>query len=76
MQDQADKHVLIGCLTLVLWGEEFELGGKMWDFREVWREMAQNLEFVSIPKCGHLPHEEKPEIVTQELLRFLEPWKG
>lgn len=73
-QDEEDKDVLIGCPTLVLWGEDFAIGGKMWDFREVWHGMAKRPEFVSIPQCGHLPHEEKPEIVNRELLRFLEPW--
>jgi pimeloyl-ACP methyl ester carboxylesterase len=43
----------------------------MWDFREIWREMARNPEYISIPQCGHLPHEEKPERVNAELLRFL-----
>jgi hypothetical protein len=31
-QDEDDKDTLIGCPTLVLRGEEFESGGKMWDF--------------------------------------------
>ena len=75
-QDEADKDVLISCPTLVLWGEEFAAGGKMWDFREIWQGMAANPEFVAIPRCGHLPHEERPEVVNEALLRFLEPWKG
>jgi pimeloyl-ACP methyl ester carboxylesterase len=43
----------------------------MWDFREIWTKMPTPVEFVSIPECGHHPHEEKPEIVNRELLRFL-----
>ncbi len=39
-QDEADKETLIQCPTLALWGEDFALGGKMWDFREVWSKMA------------------------------------
>jgi haloacetate dehalogenase len=73
-QDQADQDKLIECPTLALWGEDFESGGKMWNFREIWSEMAKNVSFVSIPQCGHLPHEEKPDIVNRELLKFLEPW--
>ncbi len=73
-QDEQDKDVLISCPTLVLWGEDFDLGGKMWDFREIWRTMAQHPTFVSIPQCGHLPHEEKPEVVNEELIKFLEPY--
>ena len=75
-QDEADKDHLIECPTLVLWGEDFELGGKMWNFREIWHEMATNPEFVSLPQCGHLPHEEKPERVNEELFRFLESWRS
>ena len=77
-QDEEDKDVLIQCPTLVLWGEDFALGGKMWDFREVWRKMAveEKLTFFSIPQCGHLPHEEKPDVVNRELLTFLAAWNG
>ena len=46
----------------------------MWDFREIWRKMAKDISFVSIPQCGHLPHEEKPDVVNRELLTFLDPW--
>jgi haloacetate dehalogenase len=70
-QDEEDKKTLIACPTLVLWGEDFEAGGRMWDFREVWSGMATRPEYFSIPQCGHLPHEERPEIVTKELFRFL-----
>lgn len=73
-QDEADKDILIRCPTLVLWGEDFQIGGKMWDFREIWKEMAKNPTFVSIPRCGHLPHEERPAEVNAALLQFLEPY--
>lgn len=74
-QDEADQDALIQCRTLALWGEDFALGGKMWDFREVWSKMAAHMEYFSIPQCGHLPHEERPDVVTQELLRFLQGWE-
>ncbi len=70
-QDEVDKDVLIEAPTLVLWGEDFESGGKMWDFRAIWQGMAKNPEFVSLKQCGHLPHEERPEKVSQALLAFL-----
>lgn len=73
-QDEEDRDVKIACPTLVLWGEDFALGGKMWDFREIWSTMAERPTFVSIAQCGHLPHEEKPEVVTRELQHFLETW--
>jgi len=75
-QDEADKDRLIRCPTLALWGEDFESGGKMWDLRSIWSEMAEQVECVPIPQCSHLPHEEKPEVVNRELLRFLEPWRA
>lgn len=74
-QDRADHSELIRMPTLVLWGEDFAAGGKLWDFREVWREYAEYPQFVPIPLCGHLPHEERPDVVTSELLSFLEPWR-
>ncbi len=57
--------------TLVLWGEDFEAGGKMWNFRQVWRKTAKHPEFISFKQCGHLPHEEQPELVNKALLEFL-----
>jgi haloacetate dehalogenase len=45
-QDQEDAEHLIECPTLVLWGEDFELGGKMWNFHEIWTKMAKQVEFV------------------------------
>jgi pimeloyl-ACP methyl ester carboxylesterase len=73
-QDEADKEALIRCPTLVLWGEDFAIGGKMWDFREIWKGMAEDPTFLSIPQCGHLPHEERPGQVNEALLTFLEPY--
>lgn len=70
-QDQEDKDVLIQCPILALWGEDFELGGKMFDVLGIWKEMGTDVRGVSIPQCGHLPHEEKPEVVNHALLAFL-----
>ena len=75
-QDKEDAEVRITCPTLALWGEDFELVGKMWDVAGIWREMADDLRTVSIPRCGHLPHEERPDAVNAALLAFLEPWTG
>lgn len=75
-QDQEDASQLIECPTLALWGENFALIPPLFDVREVWRGMARNIRFVSIPQCGHLPHEEKPAVVNRELLAFLEGWNG
>lgn len=70
LRDEADKDVLIECPTLVLRGKEFELGGKIWDFREVRSGMARRAEYVSLPRCGRLPREERPAEVHRELPRF------
>ncbi len=75
-QDKADREVKIHCPTLALWGEDFELVGKMWDVAGIWREMADDLRTVAIPQCGHLPHEERPDAVNAALLDFLADWKG
>jgi pimeloyl-ACP methyl ester carboxylesterase len=73
-QDKEDRGKKIDCPTLVLWGEDFAAGGKTWNFREIWHHYANHPEFLSIPQCGHFPHEEKPEVVNNALLRFLSPW--
>ena len=44
----------------------------MWDVAGIWREMASDLRTVSIPRCGHLPHEGRPEEANAALLEFLE----
>ena len=73
-QDKQDRGTKIDCPTLVLWGEDFVSGGKMWNFREVWHHYASHPEFLPIPQCGHLPHEEQPDTVNAALTRFLHPW--
>ncbi len=73
-QDQADADTAIACPTLALWGQDFELAGKMWDMAGIWRKMATNLRTVSIPQCGHLQHEERPQDVNAALLDFLGGW--
>lgn len=75
-QDEVDAEVKIACPTLALWGQDFELVGKMWDVEGIWKSMAINLTTVSIPDCGHLPHEEQPEEFNRAILDFLEPWRG
>ena len=75
-QDLADAHVRIACPTLSLWGADFYAVGKMFDMAQVWAEMAINLRTYAIPQCGHLPQEERPEIVNKLLLEFLSGWSG
>ncbi|MDX7951828.1 alpha/beta hydrolase [Lichenihabitans sp. Uapishka_5] len=75
-QDLVDAEAKIACPVLSLWGADFEAVGGMFDMRSVWAEMADDLRAVPIPRCGHLPQEERPEEVNALLLDFLQPWKG
>lgn len=70
-QDEADAATLIACPTLVVWGENFKLNPPLFDVMEVWRGMAKDVRGISIPQCGHLPHEEQPALVNREILNFL-----
>jgi haloacetate dehalogenase len=73
-QDLADADVKITCPTMALWGANFGAVGEMFDMPKVWGEMAENLRAVPIERCGHLPHEERPEVVNALLLEFLQGW--
>ncbi|MDQ2801728.1 MAG: alpha/beta hydrolase [Pseudomonadota bacterium] len=75
-QDKEDADRKLACPTLALWGQDFELVGRMFDVEAIWREMASDLRAVSIPQCGHLPHEERPDAVNTALLDFLSAWTG
>jgi haloacetate dehalogenase len=75
-QDQEDAGRRITCPTLALWGRDFELVGRMWDMDGIWHDMATNVRTVSIPHCGHLPHEEQPDVVNAAILDFLKDWAG
>jgi pimeloyl-ACP methyl ester carboxylesterase len=74
--DKVDADVLIQAPTLALWGAEFYAVGKMFDMPGVWKDMARHVVTHAIPRAGHLPHEEQPEIVNQLLVDFLKDWKG
>jgi pimeloyl-ACP methyl ester carboxylesterase len=75
-QDIEDEDNLIDCPVLAIWGSDFELVGKAFDVLEVWKGLARNVRGVAIPECGHLPQEEQPERVNQELREFLRGWGG
>jgi haloacetate dehalogenase len=68
-QDIADADKKIRCPVMSLWG-------KMFDMPKVWSEMADDLVTHGIPARGHLPQEERPEVVNQLLLNFLTDWRG
>lgn len=75
-QDIEDADRLIDCPILTLWGRDFDLVGGAFDVLEVWKGMGSDVRGLAIPECGHLPQEEKPEIVNAELLSFLDGWRG
>lgn len=75
-QDKEDAHIKIECPTLALWGEDFGAVGKMFDMPKIWAEMANNLKVIPIKRCGHLPHEERPEEINALLVEFLQGWNG
>ncbi len=57
--------------TLVIWGEEdrvFPIA--------VGEELHQSIKgsrFIRIPKAGHIPQWERPDLVNQELITFIQP---
>jgi pimeloyl-ACP methyl ester carboxylesterase len=73
-QDLVDADQKIACPTLALWGEDFHAVGRMFDMKQVWEEMASNLSVAPIPRAGHLPQEEQPELVNAALFDFLRGW--
>lgn len=75
-QDMADADVRIACPVLSLWGADFGAVAQTFDMAAVWAEMADDLRTKAIERCGHLPHEEQPEIVNELLVDFLDGWNG
>jgi pimeloyl-ACP methyl ester carboxylesterase len=61
----------VNCPLLVLWGEDDPWtpvsGGRI--FQEFAGSRA--IEFVSIPKTGHCPHDERPDVVNPLILDWL-----
>jgi haloacetate dehalogenase len=67
--DAADLDHKISCPLLVLWGA----GGawpKLYDVLDVWRDRASNVTGKEMP-TGHFIAEEKPEMLLEELNKFL-----
>ncbi|MGB1206049.1 MAG: alpha/beta fold hydrolase [Chitinophagales bacterium] len=70
IDDFKSLHKKITANVLFLWGEDdktFPIGlGK-----EMAKQFTCHVDFVTIKKASLLPHEEKPEVVVREILRFL-----
>ncbi|MCX5728629.1 MAG: alpha/beta hydrolase, partial [Nitrospirae bacterium] len=57
--------------TLVIWGEEdrvFPIAAG-----EELHQTIKGSRFIRIPKAGHIPQWERPDLVNQELIAFIQP---
>jgi haloacetate dehalogenase len=69
IHDAADLDHKISCPVLVLWAER-GAWPKLFDVLQVWRERAANVTGREMPS-GHFIAEEKPEMLLEELNKFL-----
>lgn len=67
--DKADGHRRLPQPLLALWGE-MGVVGRMFDVLGAWKERAKDVRGRALP-CGHFVAEEVPELLLQELDRFL-----
>ena len=69
IQDLCSEYRSINVPTLIMWGRNDEIVPL-----EVGRQLNEaipNSQLVIIEKCGHIPHEEKPEEAITAILKFL-----
>jgi haloacetate dehalogenase len=69
VHDAADLDHKIACPVLVLWGQR-GAWPRFYDVLDVWRERASNVTGKELP-TGHFIAEEKPDLLLEELNRFL-----
>jgi pimeloyl-ACP methyl ester carboxylesterase len=55
--------------TLIIWGANDKILGTK-DAAK-FQQKLKNSKLVWIPECGHVPHLEKPQIVAEEILKFI-----
>src|SRR6202790_168178 len=67
--DAADLDHKISCPVLILWGER-GAWPRLYAVLDVWRERASNVTGREMP-TGHFIAEEKPEMLLEELNKFL-----
>jgi haloacetate dehalogenase len=67
--DAADLDHKISCPVLILWGAR-GAWPKLYDVLDVWRERASNVTGKEMP-TGHFIAEEKPDMLFEELSKFL-----
>lgn len=56
--------------TLVLWGENDQFLPSR--YAEVWKKNLPQATVDLIPRCGHVPHVEQPEVAARKLLDFID----
>ena len=59
----------IGSKTLLVWGDADPAQG--FELIEGMQVVVRDLRIVRMPRCGHFPHSESPEVVNELLLGFL-----
>jgi haloacetate dehalogenase len=69
--DRADEQAgrKIQCPVRALWGARGTVG-VLWDVLKIWREKSASVVTGRALDCGHFLPEERPEDITDELLRF------
>ncbi len=70
INDISKKYATIEIPTLLIWGENDIVIPKDKAYRL--HKDLKNSKLVIIPKCGHIPHEEKPKEVLKALKSFLD----
>lgn len=69
IDEVSKRYKYIKIPTLIIWGEKDVVIPKSKGYRL--KKDLQNSKLKIIKNCGHIPHEEKPEIVLKYLLNFL-----
>jgi len=68
-RDMSKRYGFVTTPILIVWGEKDRwLSPK--DGRNL-HEVIRSSKLVTIPNCGHLPHQERPELANQLMLDFL-----
>ncbi|MDR1826967.1 MAG: alpha/beta hydrolase [Methylobacteriaceae bacterium] len=70
IHDEPDRAHKFATPLLLLWGANSVVGG-LYDVMDLWRRLALDVSGHAVPECGHFVPEEKPDVVIDELQRFV-----
>ena len=73
--DKQNRPFTIKTPLLVLWGANGVVGN-IWNVLEGWQKYASDVQGFGVEACGHFVPEEKPKVVLDALLKFLEEKKA